>query len=420
MLKEFRDQGLWTVLGATAILKIVLIAIAFSLLGLPNTEWLGHTIADMNYWIGFWQKTEKGLIPYVDFEYGYPTLCGVLYWFMGKFIDLTDGRWKFIMLNHSIFMAIADIVNAGLIYLILKDINPKRALLLTGVFILSLTGLILTPVRYESYVISFVLVGYILQRRDQPLWATMVWSLGGWLKWYPFIFILVEEIRVFTIEKDRNRWWKSLGIFLGIAVICNLPFILGCIAKNGSIDTWWATYSIHVNREVSSDTVFGVVKLWLGDIKLEGLANNITVFLITLAVVLRRDLKVEYKGVIVIIASIFCNRIYSPQFNLWLYPFLLFAIAQESKKRWLIFLGLYVALDLTNIMVFPFTFADAIIEMKGLAPGLAAKSGGIATIIFSCLIMIRAALLAVLFVAMLNSYPRREERVKQLDIFDSV
>jgi hypothetical protein len=123
---------------------------------------------------------------------------------------------------------------------------------------------------------------------------------------------------------------------------------------------------------------------------------------------------VEYKGILVIAAALFCNRIYSPQFNLWFYPFLLFAIAQETKKRWLIFLSIYIAIDLLTVIVFPFSFADAIIEMKGFGDLFAAKSGGFWTVIFSLGIVVRAILLAVLYGITLSSRPRQEEKVEQL------
>ncbi len=426
MIKVMRDSGLWQVVGFTTLLKITAITVIFATLGAPNTDWLSHTIADMWYWVGFWQKTQglwkdalgHKLIPYVDFDYVYPPLSGLLYWFIGGFIDLTEGKWKEIILSHSVFMAIADIVNAALIYVILKEINPKRALLLTFVFVLSLTGLILAPVRYESYVVTFVLIGYLFHLHDKPLWATTFWSLGCWLKWYPFFFILVEEIRAFTVDKNRDRWWKSASIFLAIAALLNVPFMIACMAKTGNLTNWWTTYSFHTNREISWDTLFGVVKLWFGNLQLEGLASNLTAILITLAVVLRKDLKVEYKGILVIAAALFCNRIYSPQFNLWFYPFLLFVIAQETRKRWLLFLAFYIAIDILTVTVFPFSFASAIIEMQGFGEFFAAKSGGLATFIFSASIVIRAILLAGLFGLILTSYPPTKENTKQLTLFN--
>jgi hypothetical protein len=424
MIKVIKDRSLWQVVGFTTFLKIFVIAIAFAILGSPNTEWMGHLIGDMWYWVGFWQKTQglwtealgRKLIPYVDFDYVYPPLSGILYWMIGGLIDLTEGKWKGILVSHALVMAIADVINAGLIYIILREINPKRALLLTYVFVLSLTELVLTPVRYESYVVTFVLIGYLFHRHDKPMWANLFWSAGCWLKWYPFFFIVAEEIRVFVVNKKRDRWWKALGIFVAIAALFNVPFMLGCIYKNGNLVNWWTTYSFHLNRSTSWDTLFGVVKLWFGNIQLEGFANNITVLLIALAIILRLDLKVEYKGVLVIAAALLCNRIYSPQFNLWFYPFLLFVIAQETKRRWLIFLSIYIAIDLLTVLVFPFSFADAIREMNGFGDSFAAKSGGFWTIIFSLGIVIRAVLLAILYGLILISSPHQGEKFEQLDL----
>jgi hypothetical protein len=411
VIKISKDSRLWQVL-------IFTFTVEFLFLGLGNwmaeTAWGGHTINDMWYWVDIWRKTKKGLVPYVDFDYVYPAGCGLLYWWLGNFMDLTEGRWKLILLAHGTFMALVDVLNAGLMYAILREIAPKRARLLAMLFAVSLTGLFLSPVRYESTVVTFVLIGYWFHLKGKPIWATLFWSLGCWLKWYPFFFIVATEIRAFFVEKKRWQWVQTAAIFVGVAAALNLPFIIACLAKNGNITNWLNTYTFHAQRSVSPDTLLGICTLWFGNLFLDGLANNFTVLFMTLAFVLKPDLKIEYKGVLICMAALLLNRIYSPQFHLWFYPFLIFMLAQETNKRWWWLLGIYLVLDVTNVIVFPFSFTYAIEETQGFAPLAARTMGHAWTYIFTFTIMLRALLLGAISVFILSSGNRSKYEAQQL------
>jgi hypothetical protein len=117
---------------------------------------------------------------------------------------------------------------------------------------------------------------------------------------------------------------------------------------------------------------------------------------VVLALVLRPNLRFEYKGVLLCVAAIVFNRIYSAQFNLWFYPFLLLGLAEEKTPRLARILGLAVALDLLNVVVFPLSFTLAFAEMGGFSPYAAVLGGGPWTMVFSVAIVARAVLLVVL------------------------
>ncbi|MDX1976337.1 MAG: hypothetical protein SFT94_01570 [Pseudanabaenaceae cyanobacterium bins.68] len=391
-----RIKTLGIILGAGLVIKLTVIAIAAVLLN-GGPPWVGHIITDIWLWIDPWRLGQQGKIPYVDFTREYPVGAGLLYWIMTPFIDLTEGNWKSILLTHSLFMAIADVINGGILYLILAKINPGRAWWLSLLFLLTPTALLLTPMRFESYLVTPILLGYLCHQRQKPLWATFWWSLGCWIKFLPLFFILAQEIRTYLIEKRRNQWYKAIAIFVGVALVINLPLIWLSLIKNGNINNWLHPYSFWANRSITFDTVLGVQVLWLGGEANIGLANQVTAILLGISLVLRRDLGVAPKGVLFCIALLFLNRIYSPQHNLWFYPFLLVLIA-EAEANFYVYLGIYLAIDLLNILVFPFSFTYAIMEMgkdnQNAFEALAAKNrGGVWTNLFSSAILLRASLL---------------------------
>jgi hypothetical protein len=86
-------------------------------------------------------------------------------------------------------------------------------------------------------------------------------------------------------------------------------------------------------------------------------------------------MRLEDKGALVCIAAILANRIHSTQFHLWFYPFVILGLLAEPARAVRRMVPLLAALDLTNVLVYPFAFAYAYGEMDGFAP-FAARAAG--------------------------------------------
>jgi len=120
------------------------------------------------------------------------------------------------------------------------------------------------------------------------------------------------------------------------------------------------------------------------------------------AVVVRPRMPIEYKGVLICLAAVFFNRIYSTQFNLWFYPFLILGSsattggtsAASRPPSWFS--------DLLNVLVYPISFAGAVAEMGGFFPW-AAREGGRWTVVFSAAIALRTVVVALLAVLILQA-----------------
>ena len=94
----------------------------------------------------------------------YPVLGGILYWMMSPFVRPDDLRQT--ILVHAAFMTVADLVNAAIFYRLAREIAPRWAFAATLALGLNLTAIVTAPVRYESWIVTFVLLG--LRRASAP------------------------------------------------------------------------------------------------------------------------------------------------------------------------------------------------------------------------------------------------------------
>ena len=346
-------------------------------------------------WLEFWDRCRQGLVPYVHFTKEYPAGAGLLYWALAPLVP-REGAAE-ILVAHGSVMAVADALNTGLFFLAASHLAPRRAPLLTAFFALNLTSVLLTPFRFESVLVTALLLGLLAEQRGRTHLATACWSVAAALKWFPVFFIAARDLHDAFVHGRRRQWLHSAAILGGVLAAVNLPFLLLGWLERGSLDQWLATYSFHVRRHLYKDTVLGVVELWLGPFPPERWGSHLAGALVFLALWRGRRLPVERSAVLVCAASLLLNRVYSPQFHLWFYPFLLLAAASAPAReaRWL--LGLFLGLDLLNTLVYPAAFTLALPEVGGhLDAGQGPRSGGPWTVVFSLAVLARAALLLVL------------------------
>ena len=390
-------REIWTALLVTALVRAVTVTLLLTVFW--GTPVISHLVQDIRTWREFFAETQAGAIPYVNLTKEYPVLGGILYWLMSPLIRPDDLRQTIAV--HAAFMTVADLINAALFYRLAREIAPRQALAATLVLGLNLTAIVTAPVRYESWIVTFVLLGYLAHRRRRYRTEAALWSIGCGLKWYPAFFIAAQEWRLFAVERRRWHWLGAGVVFAAVTAVLNLPFALLCLRETGSLANWLAPYVFHVKRPLYWDTLLGVGQIWLGPLPWERYAGLWSLVLMLVAVLVRPRMSIEYKGVLICLAAVFFNRIYSTQFNLWFYPFLILgALADEPRPRRHIAIT-FLVLDVLNVLVYPISFAGAVSEMGGFFPW-AAREGGRWTVVFSTAIALRTVVVAVLAVLLLK------------------
>jgi len=369
-----------------------------------DTAYVSHMVQDLRTWHDFFVWVRGGLTPYVDFAKEYPVGAGLLYWGLVPFVDPENLRQT--VLVHGIAMGSVDLVNVTLIYGLLRERSPGRALVLTLAFSLNLTALFLGPIRFESVVVLFTLLGFRAASRGRPLRAAAWWSVGFWVKWAPAFFLAAQEWRLWAVARRRRHWVGALAVFVGIGAALNGPFVLGAW-RHGALALLAAPWRFHVTRPLYWDTLLGVGQLWLGPLPWERYGSLWTLGLVLAALLVRPALSLEYKGALICVAAIVFNRIYSAQFHLWFYPLLLLGVATETAPRLRRLLTLAAALDLLNFVVFPLSFALGLSEMGGFFPYAARYHGGFWTDVFSAAIVVRTGVLVSLAAFLLRAHDTR-------------
>jgi hypothetical protein len=386
--------AVWRAASVVALWKLMALGLLVTLFW--DAPWVSHLVQDIRTWRAFFLSTQAGLVPYVDITKEYPVLGGALYWAMSPFVVADDLRQTVVV--HGLFMLAADVLNTVLFYRLARGILPALALPATLLFALNLTSLVTGPVRYEPWVTTFVLLGLAAHRRGRYDRATFWWAIGCGLKWYPAFFVAAQEYRLWRVDGRRTHWIRAALVFAAATAVVNVPFLVAAW-REGTVDNWLAPYLFHARRPLYWDTLLGVGQIWLGPLPWERHAGLWSLGLMVAAIVFRPSMPLEGKGVLICLAAVFFNRIYSTQFNLWFYPLLILAAlgADEARRRTLLFL--MVLLDFLNVMVFPTTFTPAVAEMGGFFPFAARDGGGPWTVAFSWVIVARALVVLALAIA---------------------
>lgn len=385
-----------------------------------GSAWLGHMLVDIWGWLEFYKRTAVGQIPYVDFHKEYPVSMGYFYWLMGALISRRH-LVESLVTVHAVVMSVVDVVNSYLFYRILLQLKVRRALFYALLFSLNLTVLILSPLRHEAIVTLFLLLGlrhWVFIRTVPQLEVpgssknaralAFFWGLGATLKWYPGVYFFAQWLMWLRARRWQLSFVTALiagAIFIGM----QLPSIVGGWLQNGNVDQWWATYAFHIHRPLYWDTVIGVLTLFFGEISFERSLSLFSTLLMIGLAVFPLSMNVLKKGILTCIAALVFNRVYSTQFHLWFYPLLLLVIALDDDRRLArLWLWLFIALDVINVLIYPFSFAGVLDEIQSFGPFMALRSHGPWIWIFSSAIVVRAVLLVALGASLVFSHFREQ------------
>lgn len=231
----------------------------------------------------------------------YPILSGIGIWLISLITkDGPEGLYQFFILN----IIALSIFYSYLIHLIAK-IERKSAL----IYALSPAVISALFINWDIWAITPMIASLYFLSDNRYRLAGALLSIGIFLKFFPVIFIIPILLFIWRRPSASTQFLQGLG---ASAVIINVPFML--LDLNG----WAKFYIFNYQRGVDFGSLWYVISLkgsWIS--ALNWIATPLVLVLLLLIYFRFRD---NLLGSIFLASVIFftLNKVYSPQYVLWL------------------------------------------------------------------------------------------------------
>jgi uncharacterized membrane protein len=281
--------------------------------------------------------------PYFDYKFEYPVVTGAFVWLV-SFIHSSVTTYT---LASAAVLVLLGLATVWLVH----EYEGSRVWVLAAAPVLGLDAVL----NWDLLAIAFTAAALVLYQRDRDGWAGGMLALAVWAKLFPLLLL-----PVIAIARARERKWPSLGrsllSFGLVSAAVNLPVAIqraaaggGYVARSG----WAYFYTFNERRRDVGGLwwFFG----WLHPKAPEINRISAVLLLLALAAVAGAMLlgarrvppsKLVAPAFLALLAwFLFINKIYSPQFGLWVV--LLLAIA--GAPLWLAIT--FVVVDTAYYMV---------------------------------------------------------------------
>jgi uncharacterized membrane protein len=292
----------------------------------------------------------------------------------------SDGVSGFFYTN-VVLLSIAAFVVLVCLYLLVGS----RALY----FAVAPTLLIYGFMNWDLLAVAFATAATLAYLNRRDVWAGALLGLGAAAKIYPALLLLP-----FVLGRFRDRQ-PDRGIHLawagaGAWVVVNLPFVLA------APKSWWEFFRFNAARPADWDSVWFIAcnrvtgNLYCGHTRLINVASAVLfVAASVLLYRLRRRVVPDFPrwtfGFAIMVAFLLTNKVYSPQYGLWLLPW--FALVLPDLRLFAAFEAADVAVFLTR-----FSWFGRYTDLGGLPIGA-----------FEVAVLVRAAILVWCLVAWVRS-----------------
>jgi uncharacterized membrane protein len=255
------------------------------------------------------------------------------------------GNFAAFFLANVFFLTIAAVINTVALYLMVG----RRALW----FALSPTLLIYGYMNWDLIAVAFATAATAAFLRRRDVLAGVLLGLGTASKLYPLLLVVAfaaERFRERKPDPGIHLVWAALGSWL----VVNLPFALF------GFHDWTEFFRFNSHRVADFDSVWFIACRHLGHWACIGSTNVLNALWVLAFLALaggawllrwRRqpNFPLWTLGLPFVVAFLLVNKVYSPQYGLWLIPW--FALALPGLGR-LKPLALYALFEVTDVAVF--------------------------------------------------------------------
>ncbi|MFC3579775.1 hypothetical protein [Sphingomonas hylomeconis] len=277
--------------------------------------------------VPFWglRGVADGALPYLQARMEYPVLTGALIWVEGVIARTLGGAGA----NAATFLLVVSAVNAGLAFLVLwlmERASVDRARLYAWAAAPPL--ILYLGHNWDMLAVALAVAALLAARRGAAFRAVQLAAFGAAAKLFPVLMLpLIGLGALFR----RDALWRErivTTVLLAIAAVLawgavNLP--VAAVA----FTNWSEFYAFSGERSGTAASIWELLAtfgVWNAPIPLRNMASFAAFAIGALAIVLlgwRRHGAQSWLLFTPVLAwFLLTNKVYSPQFDLWLYPFL--------------------------------------------------------------------------------------------------
>lgn len=256
--------------------------------------------------------------PYVNSRLEYPVLMGL---FM-KFTALIGGDLRGYYIANTVFL----IALAGAcVFIFQKMLRPEEYEKLWKYWIFAPSMLVFSVYNWDLLAISCVVAAMYLTWKKRDFSAAFFLALGTWAKLYPVFYFLPLLLR-------QENWRKRTNIILiaaAVTLTLNLPFAIA------NFDSWAYFFTFNSGRISTFDSIWTVLRWGFRGLQDEKVINSLSLAIFAFwyfsAMWKYRKESIFKSWHMATLIFIMTNKVFSPQYLLWLLPFF---VVLPSPKYW--------------------------------------------------------------------------------------
>jgi uncharacterized membrane protein len=285
--------------------------------------------------------------PYFDYKFEYPVVTGAFVWLV-SFVHTSVTSYT---LASAALLCTAGLVTVWLVH----QYQGSKVWVLAAAPVLGLDAVL----NWDLLAIALTAAALLLYQRDRDGWAGATLALAVWAKLFPLLLL-----PVILLARARERRWHDLGrgllSFAIVSAVINIPVMFERAAAGGGfvVRPGWAWFYTFNERRRDMGGLYWFFG-WLHPKAPE--VNRLSAVLLALAIVvvaaamLRGARRVQPATLVapaflaLLAWFVFINKIYSPQFGLWVVALLAISgaplwlgitfVVVDTAYYWVSFLG---------------------------------------------------------------------------------